>query len=258
MEVNLVTVPTPGKSLFIALLTGSLGVVAAVIAGIWYLSEHRMYTYQRTVLILGGMLALAVLLLVAVGVCGLILMLWKNRMYPFMSSTANIAVNLLFPVTLQVGKLLGINEDKIKNSFIEVNNQLVLIRKIRVQPGELLVLAPHCLQFNGCPHKITRDIRNCRRCGRCQVTDFMKLKEEFKINVAVVTGGTLARKYLKEYNPKAVVAIACERDLTSGVLDSYPLPVLGILNERPNGPCQETCVELDRVREAVQRFIEWR
>jgi len=217
-----------------------------------------MYTYQRTILGLGGMLALAILLLTALGVGGLVLILWKRKTFPFFHSITNIAINLLFPLTLQVGKLLGIKEDKIKDSFIEVNNQLVIMKKIRVRPGEILVLAPHCLQYNGCPYKITKDICNCKQCGQCQVADFLKLKEEFAVNVAVVTGGTLARKYVKEFGPKTVIAIACERDLTSGILDSYPLPVYGILNDRPNGPCQDTRVELESVRSAVLKFIDRR
>jgi len=247
-----------GKRLFVGLLAGSLAVLIVFIAAIWYLSEHRMYTYQRTILGLGGMLALAILLLTALGVGGLVLILWKRKTFPFFHSITNIAINLLFPLTLQVGKLLGIKEDKIKDSFIEVNNQLVIMKKIRVRPGELLVLAPHCLQYNGCPYKITKDIHNCKQCGQCQVADFLKLKEEFAVNVAVVTGGTLARKYVKEFGPKTVIAIACERDLTSGILDSYPLPVYGILNDRPNGPCQDTRVELENVRSAVLRFIDRR
>ncbi len=247
---------TPQKRVFVALMAGSLGALAAVLAAVWYLSEHRIYTYQRTILVLGAMLALAVFFLAAVGVGGLVLVLWKGKMFSFVNNVVNVAINLLFPVTLQVGKLLGISEDKIKSSFIEVNNQLVLLRKIRVRPDEILVLAPHCLQFNGCPHKITRDLRNCRQCGQCQVSDFIRLKGELKVNVAVVTGGTLARKRIREYNPKAIIAIACERDLTSGILDSYPIPVLGVLNDRPNGPCQDTEVRLDKVQSAVERFID--
>ncbi|MDI3538299.1 MAG: uncharacterized protein PWQ13_322, partial [Bacillota bacterium] len=62
------------------------------------------------------------------------------------------------------------------------------------------------------------------------------------------------RKRVEELRPKAVVAVACERDLTSGLLDVYPLPVLGILNDRPHGPCVDTRVDMERVRQAVLEF----
>ena len=56
--------------------------------------------------------------------------------------------------------------------------------------------------------------------------------------------------------PRCIIAVACERDLTSGIQDSYPLPVFGILNERPNGPCLDTLVPLDRLEEAIRLFLD--
>ena len=71
----------------------------------------------------------------------------------------------------------------------------------------------------------------------------------------MVTGGTLARRAVEEYRPRAVIAVACERDLSSGVLDSFPLPVLGVLNERPQGPCFNTRVDLTALRESLDFFL---
>ena len=76
------------------------------------------------------------------------------------------------------------------------------------------------------------------------------------MQLAVVTGGTLARKKVLELKPQAIVAVACERDLSSGLQDVYPLPAFGILNERPHGPCVDTKVSLERLRAAVLSFIE--
>jgi hypothetical protein len=54
------------------------------------------------------------------------------------------------------------------------------------------------------------------------------------------------------------VAVACELDLTTGIQDAYPLPVIGILNERPNGPCFNTRVDIERVDRAICHFLERR
>jgi hypothetical protein len=74
--------------------------------------------------------------------------------------------------------------------------------------------------------------------------------------LVVATGGTVARNTIKEYRPQGVVAIACERDLTSGIRDMRRFNVLGVLNERPNGPCHNTCVDLKKVRDAIRYFRE--
>jgi hypothetical protein len=49
-------------------------------------------------------------------------------------------------------------------------------------------------------------------------------------------------------------AIACERDLSSELVDSYLIPIIGISNERPYGPCFYTQVDLEKVKEAI-RFL---
>ena len=51
------------------------------------------------------------------------------------------------------------------------------------------------------------------------------------------------------------MAIACERDLTSGIQDVYPLPAVGVLNIRPNGPCFNTHVDIEKVREEIKKFL---
>ena len=78
---------------------------------------------------------------------------------------------------------------------------------------------------------------------------------DLKGKVAVVTGGTLARSVFITLRAQAVLAIACERDLTSGIQDTYPLPVVGVLNERPEGPCFNTTVDLAKVEAALKNFL---
>ena len=51
------------------------------------------------------------------------------------------------------------------------------------------------------------------------------------------------------------MAIACERDLTGGIQDVYPLPAVGVLNIRPNGPCFNTHVDIEKVREEIEKFL---
>jgi hypothetical protein len=71
----------------------------------------------------------------------------------------------------------------------------------------------------------------------------------------VATGGTLARKIVVDKRPDIIIGVACERDLTSGIQDSYPLPVFGILNRRPNGPCYDTDVDLELIERGMQIFL---
>lgn len=243
------------KRLFLGLLGASLLVVALLVAGTWYfiVTPNRSVAYQAILFITVSLLA-GVMILAACGLGGIILTLLSARTFNPLQGPMRVAVNLFFPVALILGSILHIDPDRIKRSFIEVNNQLVLARRLAIRPGELLLLAPHCLQNSECHHKITVHVDNCRRCGKCSVSDLLALRDKYGFHMGLATGGTLARKLVREYRPRAIVAIACERDLTSGIRDSNPIPVFGVINDRPFGPCFNTRVFLLQVEEAILHF----
>jgi len=155
-----------------------------------------------------------------------------------------------------MGKLVGVSKDRVQQSFIELNNHLVRSNNHRIKPNRILLLLPHCIQDYECQIKITGNIKNCKGCGKCEIKDLIELTEQYNVMIAVATGGTLARRIIVENKPEAIVAVACELDLTSGIQDSYPIPVIGILNERPNGPCINTKVDIKKVKDAILDFLE--
>ncbi|NPV27717.1 MAG: DUF116 domain-containing protein [Firmicutes bacterium] len=246
----------PKKRLFVGLICLSLLVVLLLVGLVWYLALNRFSLINQILLLSVGSLFLILLGMVAFGIGGIVLTIWLARSIPPLQSPIRIATNLLFPIALYLGRLINIDRDLIRSSFIEVNNQLVRARKYLVSPGKVLLLTPHCLQKADCPIKITNNVQNCKRCGGCSIGSLLELTERYGVKLAVATGGTFARKFIKDYRPQAVVAIACERDLTSGIQDINPLPVVGIINERPQGPCFNTQVNLNRVENAIQYFLK--
>ncbi len=165
-----------------------------------------------------------------------------------------VCLRVLFSLVRCIGKLLYA-ESAISRAYIQVLNHLVLRRPLCLPPRQVLLLAPHCLQWDQCPHKITRNVQNCRRCGRCPIGEMTALSERLGISFAVVPGGTLARQVVAACHPKAVVAVACERDLISGMQDVAPLPTVGLLNKRPNGPCFNTDVDIRALTEILSAMI---
>lgn len=181
--------------------------------------------------------------------------LFKGAWPPYLKTLVGKAVVFLFPLILMMGKALGIAEDRIRRSFIELNNYLVEEKNLKVSPEKLLLLLPHCLQDHRCPHKITRDPFNCRACGRCPIGDLLRLAEKWRVDVAIVPGGTLARSAVMNRKPHCIVAAACERDLSSGIIDSFPLPVLGTLLERPFGPCLNTKISMSKLEDNLKKLL---
>ena len=157
------------------------------------------------------------------------------------------------PLAFTAGWLFRMDMERLKRSLINTNNRLVRISKTE-PASSLLILLPHCIQNSECKIRITRNVYNCESCGKCEIKEFTRLAKDLKLNLFVATGGTLARRVVDETKSDAIVAVACERDLMSGLMDTYPLPVLGITNERPFGPCFNTEVDIDKVKEAITFF----
>ena len=57
-----------------------------------------------------------------------------------------------------------------------------------------------------------------------------------------------------EEKPQAIIAIACERDLISGIQEIKNVPILAVVNKRPQGPCHNTEVEMGQVQKAIKHF----
>ncbi len=245
----------PKKRLFLALILASLLLAVISTLGIWLVSIPGLADISKSLPIILGVLLACVALIAIGGVAGIVLAIIGFHTPRFFLGQAWSVINLLFPIAIRIGKIFDIEKETVERSFIEVSNHLVRQKLIRVKPDRLLILTPHCIQKDTCPHKITRNVNNCKRCGQCQVNDLLQLTEKYGVNLAVVTGGTLARNVLKNLRPQAVLAIACERDLTSGIQDVFPLPVIGVLNERPFGPCCNTRVDIQRVDELLHDMI---
>jgi hypothetical protein len=166
-----------------------------------------------------------------------------------------LSIKLFLPLMELFGRLVGIKPVETRRSFIQVNNELVDSAKQKYPPGNILILLPHCIQSRHCTLRVSNQLERCRRCGRCNIGSLLDLTDKYGVAVAVATGGTIARRIVVEKKPGLIIAVACERDLASGIQDTYPLPVYGILNERPHGPCVDTQVSLALVEKALLRFI---
>jgi uncharacterized protein len=134
-----------------------------------------------------------------------------------------------YPPASLLGRALRISPDRLGHSFLELANRLASRASGAAARG-LLLLAPRCLRAD-------------------QMRELRALAAAAGVEFTVVGGGEEARATIAEIDPAGVLAIACERDLVTGVREIAPArPVLTLANRRPEGPCRNSEIDLDRAR----------
>jgi hypothetical protein len=245
----------PRKRLFISLMGLTCVLIIAVIYLLWLVPTIGLSNIHPNLPKIVGAISLIIAGIALFGTLLLVFTTSFGKDILFTRFLRGVVIKLLLPVIEAIGAFFGIHKDRIRQSFVAMNNSLVLSQRYRLKSDRILILLPHCLQLFDCEIKVTGDIHKCVRCGRCDIKGLADLARKYDVEISVATGGTLARKVIIEKRPKLVVAVACERDLTSGIKDCYPLPVLGILNDRPFGPCFNTSVDVNKIDEALAMVL---
>jgi len=245
----------PRKRLFVTLMGVTCLVVVAAIFLAWWIPNRGLANIHPNLPNIVGIIMVVLSGAAILGTGLLVLTTALGKDIFFTRFMRLVVIKFLLPVIELIGRLMGLNKDSIRQSFIAMNNSLVISQRQKVRPDRVLVLLPHCIQLFDCEIKVTGDISKCVQCGRCDIKGLVEIGRKYHIDISVATGGTLARKVIVEKRPKLVLAVACERDLTSGIKDCYPLPVIGILNERPFGPCFNTIVDVAKVDAALSMVL---
>ncbi|MGB4598857.1 MAG: DUF116 domain-containing protein [Trichlorobacter sp.] len=222
----------------------------------WWIPSRGLANIHPGLPRLAGLIVLALSGMAILGTGLLVLTTALGKDLFFTRFMRLVVIKFLLPVIEFVGRVLGLDKDRIRQSFIAMNNSLVISQRYKINPDRILILLPHCIQLFDCEIKVTGDINKCVLCGRCDIKGLVEIGRKYGIDISVATGGTLARKVIVEKRPKLVLAVACERDLTSGIKDCYPLPVIGILNLRPHGPCFNTVVDAAAIDAALQQVLD--
>ena len=243
------------KKIFILLLLLICVVLVVGAIVLWLVPYIGFSNIHRNLPLIMAVVMGAMVLFLLGGALTLVFTLIRGKNLFFNRRIRGVVIRLLFPLLVIVGKFIGIGKERVRRAFVAINNQLVLAEARTVKPEKLLVLLPHCLQFHECSVRITGDVENCKACGKCRIKDLVELSHKYHVFISAATGGTLARRIVMDKRPDMIIAVACDRDLTSGIQDTYPIPVFGILNKRPNGPCFDTDVDVRLVEQGLSIFL---
>jgi len=198
-----------------------------------YMVEPRLRLIHPVLLYGIKGLAVAFLLLGAAWGFMIAVSVFTGRNLVFHSRLGQVTATWILPFALAIARRLGISRDRFGNSFVFFSNAIV---KVTHKPGsgKTIILLPRCLK---------KDIRE----------QVQELAGRAGVKVFTATGGGQARTIIREERPTAVIGVACERDLMSGIHDVAPImPTMGVTNKRPEGPCKNTLVDMDELKSAIE------
>lgn len=142
-----------------------------------------------------------------------------------------------FGLACRTGELFGVARDWTGNAAVSVYDRLAWARERKVSANELLILVPRCL-------------------SRASLDGVLEIAKRYDVAAFVATRGQLARRVIRERRPRAVVAVACERDMVSGLHDvAGRIPVLGLTMQLPNGPCKDASIDIARMEQFVKKYL---
>lgn len=146
-----------------------------------------------------------------------------------------VSATSILPPAMALARRMGISRDRIGNSFVAFSNHIV---RATYKPGRgrTIILLPRCLNPG-----LKKQVQ--------------ELGERSGVGVFTASGGGQARNIIRQQRPSSVIGVACERDLMSGIHDVAPkMPTIGVTNQRPEGPCKNTTVNLEKVKNAIMIF----
>ncbi|MBN2104778.1 DUF116 domain-containing protein [bacterium] len=226
-----------GKRTFLALLFLTIFIIGGLAFLVWYMISPRLAQFHPRLPLVVAIIMAMVWSGLTIWFLLIVLSIITNKDFSLHLGKMEISLTRIVPLVLRLGNELGLSMDRISNSFVKVRNALLSTNVCRVNPNQLLILLPRCLQ----PPLLKK------------ITHFAKSEG---IHIATVPGGEKARQKVAELQPKAVIGVACERDLLSGIQDvSENIQVIGICNIRPEGPCKNTLIDLNEFENAIQTFL---
>lgn len=225
-----------GKRLFCGLGALVLLGYSSVAWVIWYLIAPRLETFGWWAPVASFFAAFAGIGVFWAGYYALVLTLILGKDFaPWMPYAA--VIDGLQPGVFRFGRWLGISRDHLGSSFVHMHNALQRLRAPRVAPERCLVIMPRCL---------TRDAYN----------EIKELCDEYGCPVVTVGKGAMARREVFDMAPDAIIGIACERDLVTGINDvKARFAVLGQSIQRVEGPCKNARVDLNELRALIEGFV---
>jgi hypothetical protein len=206
----------------------------------------------------GALLLAGGVLLVMLTVVGIVLTLlfFKTRQIIVPGVTLFI-LNLLEVPIRYVLWAFRVEEDVVSNMMVKVRNILYAKSYDKTPYNQRALFLPQCLRDPKCSAPLTPEGIKCMGCGRCGICKVKEEAEQLGYRVFIAPGGSLIKRMVKKYRPKAILGVGCHMEVKEGTakMASYGLPVQGVILERDG--CVGTRIDVVKLMEKIKTHVEY-
>ena len=121
--------------------------------------------------------------------------------------------------------------------------------------SERILLLPHCLRKEGCPTKTSSEwgmiCQKCENCDNCKICELVDFTCGLEIGAFVAPGGSLAQRIVERIKPKAILAVACPKELSENVPIARQMGMIVIAVPLMRDGCVETDVDVKQVKDLL-------
>ena len=159
-------------------------------------------------------------------------------------------------LTISLEKLatrFGVDETEILALFNQMKNEAYKDTFLSTPYNERIILFPQCLRNPDCEAKQDEWGYKCVDCGRCGISRIKNLAKELGYAALfIVRGGSVIEKIFAEFNPKAVIGVACNKEVFLGnlVCEKHGVVTQSVLLTKEG--CYNTDVNFKQVEKCVK------
>ncbi|MEM5812425.1 MAG: DUF116 domain-containing protein [Candidatus Aenigmatarchaeota archaeon] len=143
-------------------------------------------------------------------------------------------------------KILGVKPENVDRLYIDFKNDHYREDFSLISPKFKIIFLPQCLRKISCRALLTESGYKCTNCSPddCKVYAIKSAAEKKGYRVFICPGGTMVFKIIRKLRPKAVLGVACLKELVLAA-EELRIPMQGI--ELLKNGCVNTDVDLEQV-----------
>jgi len=158
----------------------------------------------------------------------------------------------------KIAKKLGLSERMVQYTHVALRNAVYEPQFKETPYKKRVLFLPHCVRSSKkCKAKYNSFGLECKNCGACDLCKAKKIAEKLGYKkVFIVPGGSMVRKILEKYKPKASIGVCCFNEALLAYELTRDLKVTPQVVLLLKDGCKDTKINLPELKEKLELIEE--